>query len=441
MCKLKNIKGRQVIDSRGWPTVEVECELSNKIYARAIVPSGASTGINEALELRDNNLNKFLGRGVQKCVNNINNIISSELIGLSVLDQSKIDNLMIEIDGTYNKSKLGANAILAVSLSIAKLAAKYLNLPFYSYISKINKNFNKYCLPVPMMNIINGGCHANNNLDIQEFMILPLGVNFFESIRMCSEIFHNLGILLKKYKKSTLVGDEGGYAPDLKNHEEAIILICEAIYKSKYNLGENVFLGLDCASSEFYNSKNKLYYLSSEKKKYTFYEFTDYLNSLINKYPIISIEDPLSENDLEGYVYFTSLLKDTIQIVGDDLFVTNTKLFKKGINYNIANSILIKPNQIGTISETLNCINLAKKHNYSVIISHRSGETEDTTISDLAVGMNVGQIKSGSICRTERVCKYNRLIRIEERLYDLNLFKGIKEFRFLTKNKFLNNIL
>ncbi len=441
MCKIVNIKAREVLDSRGWPTVEAEVFLKNGISAKSIVPSGASTGINEALELRDNDYNRYLGKGVIKSISNINNIISKKIIGLSVLDQFNIDNIMINLDNTNNKSKLGANSILAVSLSIAKLGSKFLNIPFYSYISKLNNN-NKYCLPIPMMNIINGGCHADNNLDIQEFMIYPIGANNFSNcIRMCSEIFHNLGNILKINNKSILIGDEGGYAPNLSSNEEAIILICEAIEKSKYILGKDVFLALDCASSEFYNKENNLYYLNSENKKYSFYEFTEYLSKLIDKYPIISIEDALSEEDLKGFIYLTSILGDKVQLVGDDLFVTNTKLLKKGIKSNIANSILIKPNQIGTLTETLNCINLAKKNNYSVIISHRSGETEDTTIADLAVGTNSGQIKTGSISRSDRICKYNRLIRIEEQIEINNsLFKGFKEFNFLKKNKYLNNL-
>ncbi len=439
MCKIIKILAREVIDSRGWPTIEVETFLEKGFSSKAIVPSGASTGINEALELRDNDSNRYLGKGVLNCIKNINDIISNKIIGLSVLEQSNIDNIMIDLDGTLNKSNLGANSILGVSLSIAKAGAKFLNLPLYSYISKINNS--KYCLPVPMMNIINGGCHADNNLDIQEFMIYPIGANNFNNcVRMCSEIFHNLGNILKINNKNILIGDEGGYAPNLNSNEEAIILICEAIEKSNYILGKDVFLALDCASSEFYNNKNKLYYLNSENKKYSFYEFTEYLNLLIDKYPIISIEDPLSENDWEGFIYLTSVLGDKVQIVGDDLFVTNKKLLKKGIKHNIANSILIKPNQIGTLTETLNCINLAKSNNYSFIISHRSGETEDTTISDLAVGTNSGQIKCGSISRSERTCKYNRLIRIEENLGD-NLFKGISQFKFLNNNKFIKKLL
>ncbi len=439
MCKIFKIISREVIDSRGWPTVEVETYLENGISSKAIVPSGASTGVNEALELRDNDNKRYLGKGVINSIKNINNIISKKIVGLNILDQSNIDNIMIDLDGTLNKSKLGANSILAVSLSVAKTCAKYLNLPFYAYISKISNS--EYCLPIPMMNIINGGCHADNNLDIQEFMIFPIGSkNFSKCIRMCSEIFHNLGNILKINNKNILIGDEGGYAPNLNNNEEAIILICEAIDKSNYVLGKDVFLALDCAASEFYNSKNKLYYLNSENKKYTFYEFTEYLNILIDKYPIISIEDPLSEKDWDGFIYLTSVLGDKVQIVGDDLFVTNTNLLNKGIENNIANSILIKPNQIGTLTETLNCINLAKNNNYSFIISHRSGETEDTSISDLSVGTNSGQIKCGSISRSERTCKYNRLIRIEENI-GKNLFKGISQFKFLNNNKFIKNLI
>ncbi len=439
MCKIIKIQAREVIDSRGWPTIEVETYLENGISSKAIVPSGASTGINEALELRDNDINRYLGKGVLTAINNVNNIISKKIVGLNVLEQSNIDNIMIDLDGTPNKSNLGSNSILGVSLSIAKVGAKFLNLPLYSYISKINNS--KYCLPIPMMNVINGGCHADNNLDIQEFMIYPIGAdNFSHCIRMCSEVFHNLGNILKINNKNILIGDEGGYAPNLNSNEEAIILICEAIEKSNYILGKDIFIAIDCAASEFYNNKNKLYYLNSENKKYSFYEFTEYLNLLIDKYPIISIEDALSEKDWDGFIYLTSVLGDKVQIVGDDLFVTNTTLLNKGIKYNIANSILIKPNQIGTLTETLNCINLAKNNNYSVIISHRSGETEDTTISDLAVGTNSSQIKCGSISRSERTCKYNRLIRIEEYL-NKNIFKGISQFKFLNNNKFIKQLI
>ncbi len=431
MTKITNVIGREVIDSRGYPTVECEIFLKDGSRGRSIVPSGASTGSNEALELRDNDMSRFLGKGVLKSVFIINNIISKKIIGLDSFDQTKIDNLMIECDGTDNKSRLGANSILAVSLALAKASSNSLNIPLFKYISKlINNKDNLFVMPIPMMNIINGGCHADNNIDIQEFMIQPLKAKSFRhSIRICSEIFHNLAKILKLNNKKILIGDEGGYAPDLSCNEEALILISEAIKKSGYVLGKDVYISLDCASSEFYNNKEKNYLF--ECKKFNFYEFTDYLKKIINKYSIISIEDPLSEYDWDGYVYLTSILKDKIQIVGDDLFVTNVNLLKRGIKLNVANSILIKLNQIGTLTETLNTINLAKKNNYSVIVSHRSGETEDTFISDLAVGTSCGQIKTGSISRSERVAKYNRLIRIEEYLGKKCIYNGKNQFKFL----------
>ncbi len=441
MSKIKQIIGREVIDSRGWPTVEAEVELEDGSKGIAIVPSGASTGSKEALELRDNDDNYFLGKGVLKSVNIINNKISKLLVGLDSLNQLDIDNKMIDYDNTENKSNLGANSILSVSLAVSKAASKSLNIPFYQYISKLIGNGN-YSLPISMINIINGGCHADNNIDFQEFMILPIGAkNFKDSIRMASEVFHNLGKILKFNNKSISVGDEGGYAPNLKSNEEAIVLICEAVEKSNFILGKDIFLAIDCAASEFYNKKEKIYYLNSENKKFSFYEFTEYLNSLVYKYPIISIEDALSEYDWDGFSYITSVLGNKIQLVGDDLFVTNYNLLKRGIKYNIANSILIKLNQIGTLTETLNTIKLAKENGYSVIISHRSGETEDVTIADLCVGTNSGQIKTGSVSRSERVCKYNRLIRIEEEINKFNnkyIFKGLSEFNFIKNNKFLN---
>ncbi len=425
MSKITKVIGREVLDSRGYPTVEAEIYLEGGYCGRAIVPSGASTGLKEAMELRDNDINRFFGKGVLKSVFIINNIISKEIIGLDSLNQNNIDQLMINLDGTNNKSKLGANSILAVSLAVAKASSNYLNLPLYNYISKLNKN-NSFSMPVPMMNIINGGCHADNNIDIQEFMILPVGANSFRhAVRMCSEIFHTLGKILKLNNKKISIGDEGGYAPDLHSNEEALVLIGDAINKSGYILGKDIYLALDCAASEFYNKEKKVYIF--ENKKFSFYEFTDLLNDWINKYSILSIEDPLSELDWEGYVYLTGILGKNIQLVGDDLFVTNVNLLKKGINLNVVNSILIKPNQIGTLTETLNAINLAKENNYSVIISHRSGETEDTFIADIAVGVSSGQIKTGSMSRSERISKYNRLIRIEE-ILGSNLYKGIQEF-------------
>ncbi len=431
MSKIIKVIGREVLDSRGYPTIESEVYLEDGFYGRYIVPSGASKGSNEALELRDNDLSRYLGKGVLKSVFIINNIISKEIIGLDSNDQNFIDNILINYDGTELKNKLGANSILAVSFAVAKANANSLKIPLFKYISKLINN-DKFVLPIPMINIINGGCHADNNIDIQEFMILPVGADSFRhGIRMCSEIFHNLSKILKLNNKKISVGDEGGYAPDLASNEEALILIKDAIEKSNYILGKDIFLALDCASSEYYNKDKKIYLL--ENKKYNFYEITEFLSNLINKYSIISIEDPLSESDWNGYVYLTSILGNKIQLVGDDLFVTNVNLLKKGIDLKVVNSILIKPNQIGTLTETLNTIKLAKENNYSVIISHRSGETEDTTISDLAVGTCSGQIKTGSLCRSERICKYNRLIRIEEYLGSSCIYKGKSEFDFLKK--------
>ncbi len=430
MSKVIKVLGREVLDSRGYPTVEAEVHLEGGYYGKAIVPSGASTGLNEAMELRDNDINRFFGKGVLKSVFIINNIISKEIVGLDSINQSNIDQLMINLDGTDNKSKLGANSILAVSLAIAKASANSLNMTLFNYINKLNKNSN-LSMPVPMMNIINGGCHADNNIDIQEFMILPVGAKSFRhAVRMCSEIFHTLGKILKLNNRKISIGDEGGYAPDLNSNEEALVLISDAVNKAGYILGKEIYLALDCAASEFYNKDEKLYLF--ENKKYSFYEFTDLLNDWINKYSILSIEDPLSELDWEGYVYLTGILGNNVQLVGDDLFVTNVELLKKGINLNVANSILIKPNQIGTLTETFKAINLAKKHNYSVIISHRSGETEDTFIADISVGVASGQIKTGSMSRSERISKYNRLIRIEEMLGS-NLYKGILEFNTFKK--------
>ncbi len=432
MSKIVKITGRELLDSRGYPTVEAEVHLEDGSYGRSIVPSGFSKGINEALELRDNDLSRYLGKGVLKSVFIINNIISKEIIGLDSSNQEYIDNIMIDYDGTSLKSKLGANSMLAISLSIAKANSKSLNIPLYKYISELINN-KEFILPIPMVNIINGGCHADNNIDIQEFMIQPIKAKSFRhAIRICSEIFHNLSEVLKSNNKKILVGDEGGYAPDLSSSEEALILIKNAIEKSGYILGEDIFLALDFSSSRYYNKDKKIYLL--ENKEYNFYEITDFLNNLVNKYSIFSIEDPLSELDWDGYIYLTSVLGKNVQLIGDDLFVTNINLLKKGINLNVANSILIKPNQIGTLTETLKVIKLAKKNNYSVIISHRSGETEDTTIADLAVGTSSGQIKTGSMSRSERICKYNRLIRIEEELGSFCFYKNISKFNFF-KNK------
>ncbi len=433
MSKIIKIIGREVLDSRGYPTVEAETYLEDGSYGRFIVPSGSSKGLNEAIELRDNDLSRYLGKGVLKSVFIINNIISKEIIGMDSENQNDIDNTMINLDGTDLKYKLGANSILAVSLSIAKATAKSLKIPLYKYIGNLIGN-KKFILPIPMVNIINGGCHADNNIDIQEFMIQPIGAkNFKHCIRMCSEIFHNLYKILKINNKKISIGDEGGYAPDLFSNEEALILIKNSIKKSGYILGKDVYISLDCASSKYYNKNKNLYIL--DNKEYNFYEITELLNNFIKKYSIISIEDPLSELDWKGYVYLTSILGENVQLVGDDLFVTNINFLKKGIDLKVANSILIKFNQIGTLTETLKTINLAKKNNYSVIISHRSGESEDTTIADLAVGTGSGQIKTGSMSRSERICKYNRLIRIEEDLKNFYKYKSISKFKFLNKKK------
>ncbi len=430
MSKIIKVIGREVLDSRGFPTIESEVHLEDGSKGKFIVPSGASTGYNEALELRDNDINRYLGKGVLKSVFVINNIISKEIIGIDSIEQNKIDNLMIEYDGTKNKSKLGANSILAISLSVAKATSNSLNIPLYSYISKLINNNDKFIIPIPMVNILNGGCHADNNIDIQEFMIQPIGAKSFKhGIRMCCEIFHNLGKILKLNNKNISVGDEGGYAPNLSSNEEALRLINDSINNSGYILGKDIFICLDFASSRYYNKDKKLYFF--EGKELTFYEITDYIKKITKKYHIISIEDPLSEFDWDGYVYLTSVLGKKIQIVGDDLFVTNIDLLNKGINLNVTNSILIKLNQIGTLTETLNTINLAKKNNYSIIISHRSGETEDTTIADLSVGISCGQIKAGSVSRSERTCKYNRLLRIEEYLYKSCLYGKLLNFNYL----------
>lgn len=405
--KIKNVIGREILDSRGNPTVEVDVILENGIIGRASVPSGASTGKKEALELRDGG-NRFLGKGVLKAVENINGPLRDLVIGMNAEDQEKIDYVMIKADGTKNKSKYGANAILGISLATIKASANSQGLPLYKYIGTGKT------LPRPMMNIINGGVHANNNLDIQEFMIVPMRDTIKERIRVGAEVFQNLKKILNNKELSTAVGDEGGFAPNLKSNKEAFELIIESIKKAGYTPGKDVNIAIDVAASELY--KNEKYELKGEGKTLTTDELINFYEELVNTYPIISIEDPLDENDWEGFKKITKKLGNKIQIVGDDLFVTNKKYLKKGIDEQAANAILIKLNQIGTITETLETINLAKKHNYKTIISHRSGETEDTTIADLAVGLNLGQIKTGSISRTDRVCKYNRLIRIEEEI-------------------------
>ena len=405
MSKIKNVIAREILDSRGNPTVEVDILLENGIKATASVPSGASTGEREALELRDHD-ERYNGLGVLKAVNNVNNIIKPEIIGKEVSEWKNIDKLMIDLDGTENKSNLGANAILGVSLALVKAAAQNENMPLYKYIGK------EYTMPRPMMNILNGGMHADNNLDFQEFMIVPEANTIKERIRIGSEIFHTLKKVLKEKGFNTNVGDEGGFAPNFSSNKEALDSIIEAITKAGYTPKENVNIALDVAASEFYKDG----YYNLENKKLTTDELIEYYEELIKNYPIISIEDPVDQNDFEGFKKLTEIMGDKIQLVGDDLFVTNKKYLQKAIDMKAGNAILIKVNQIGTVSETLETINLAKENNYKTIISHRSGETEDTTIADLAVGLNLGQIKTGSLSRTDRVCKYNRLLRIEEEL-------------------------
>jgi len=407
MTKIINVKGREILDSRGNPTVEVDIILENGLKASASIPSGASTGEKEALELRDND-NRYNGLGVLKAVNNINNIIKPHIVDKDVSDWPLIDKIMLELDGTENKSKLGANAILGVSLATVKAAALDKNMPLYKYIGGGN------LLPVPMMNILNGGVHADNNLDFQEFMIIPHSDSMKERIRIGSEVFHTLKKVLKENNLNTNVGDEGGFAPNVKTNKEALDFIIMAIKEAGYNPGKDVEIALDVAASEFY--ENGFYNLKGEDKKFTTDELISYYQDLINNYPIISIEDPVEQNDFEGFAKLTNLIGDKTQLVGDDLFVTNKKYLKKAVDMKAGNAILIKINQIGTISETLETIELAKNSGYKTIISHRSGETEDTSIADLAVGLNLGQIKTGSLSRTDRVCKYNRLIRIEEEL-------------------------
>ncbi len=407
MSKIKDVKAREIIDSRGNPTIEVDVILESGIIGRAAVPSGASTGTREALELRDNEV-RYLGKGVLKAVNNVNTVLKNNLIGMDSLNQEEIDNKMIELDGTETKSKLGANAILGVSIANMKAASLFLKKPLYEYAGSGKS------LPVPMVNIINGGAHADNKLDFQEFMIIPNATTIKERIRIAAEVFHNLKKVLKSKNLVTSVGDEGGFAPNLQNNREAFELIIEAIKKAGYIPGKDVNLGIDVAASEFY--ENGKYVLESEGRSLTTEELIKYYEELVAIYPIISIEDPLDESDWDGFKLITERLGKKVQIVGDDLFVTNRKYLQKGIDMHAANAILIKLNQIGTITETITTINLAKQNGYKTIISHRSGETEDTTISDLAVGLDLGQIKTGSLSRTERICKYNQLIRIEEEI-------------------------
>ena len=428
MTKIVDIKAFEVLDSRGNPTVNADIILDNGAIGSACAPSGASTGSREALELRDGDNDRYLGKGVLNAVNNINTTIREKLVGMNANNQSAIDETMIAMDGTDNKSQLGANAMLAVSLANAKAEAASQHIPLYRHIAAINNTAEQYTMPVPMMNILNGGEHADNNVDIQEFMIQPVAAETFaDALRIGAEIFHALKKVLSKENLSTAVGDEGGFAPNLASNAEALEVIKMAIYNAGYNLGTDITLALDCASSEFY--KEGQYNLQGEGQVYTSEGFSDYLSALCDQYPIISIEDGCDESDWEGWRYQTDKLGDRVQLVGDDLFVTNTDILQRGISENIANAILIKFNQIGTLSETLDAINMAKEAGYAAVISHRSGETEDTTIADLAVATAAGQIKTGSLCRSDRVAKYNRLLRIEAELQGNAPYRGMAEFK------------
>ncbi|QPC47443.1 phosphopyruvate hydratase [Mangrovibacillus cuniculi] len=422
---ITEVYAREVLDSRGNPTVEVEVYTQSGAFGRALVPSGASTGEYEAVELRDGDKDRYLGKGVLKAVENVNEVIAEEIIGWDVLDQVGIDNAMIALDGTENKGKLGANAILGVSMAVAHAAADYLGVELYQYLG----GFNAKQLPVPMMNIINGGEHADNNVDIQEFMVMPVGApNFREALRMGAEIFHSLKSVLKSKGYNTAVGDEGGFAPNLGSNEEALQTIIEAIEKAGYKPGEEVMLAMDVAASELFNKEDGKYHLSGEGKVFTSEEFVNFYEEMVNKYPIISIEDGLDENDWEGHKLLTERVGHKVQLVGDDLFVTNTKKLAEGIEKGIGNSILIKVNQIGTLTETFDAIEMAKRAGYTAVISHRSGETEDSTIADIAVATNAGQIKTGAPSRTDRVAKYNQLIRIEDGLADTAQYLGLNAF-------------
>lgn len=427
MAYIAKILARQILDSRGNPTVEVEVYADNGAFARAAVPSGASTGIHEAVELRDNDKGIYMGKGVLKAVDNVNTILNDELNGGYIFDQNLIDNVMISLDGTDNKAKLGANAILGVSLAVAKVAAQTSGMPLYRYIGGVNAN----TLPVPMMNILNGGSHADNKIDIQEFMIMPFGADSFsQALRMGTEVFHNLKSVLKDRGMSTNVGDEGGFAPNLGSNEEAIEVVLQAIEKAGYKPGEDIYIALDAASSEFYDSKDDRYKFESTGDILTAEDMVSFWNDWVNKYPIVSIEDGLAEDDWAGWKKLTEKVGDKCQLVGDDLFVTNVNRLSKGIEEDIANSILIKVNQIGTLTETINAVNMASKNSYTSVMSHRSGETADSTIADLAVALNTGQIKTGSASRSDRIAKYNQLLRIEEELNKMAYYPG-KDFKFL----------
>lgn len=428
MTTIVDVFAREIMDSRGNPTVEVDVILEDGTLGRAAVPSGASTGAYEAVELRDGDKSRYLGKGVLKAVNNVNEIIAPELIGMEALDQVAIDKLMIELDGTPNKGKLGANAILGVSMAVAKAAAAASNMPLYQYLG----GFNTKELPVPMMNILNGGKHADNNVDIQEFMVMPVGAeSFAQALRMCAEVYHGLKGVLKARGLNTAIGDEGGFAPNLTSNEQAIEVIIEAITKAGYKPGEQICIALDVASSEIY--KDGKYHLEGEGVVKTAAEMVDYYAHLVEKYPVISIEDGMAEDDWEGWSLLTKRLGGKIQLVGDDLFVTNTERLSRGITAGVGNSILVKVNQIGTLTETFDTIEMAKRAGYTCVISHRSGETEDSTIADIAVAVNAGQIKTGAPARTDRVAKYNQLLRIEQELDDVAQYNGRKVFYNLKK--------
>jgi enolase len=430
MSVIMDVYAREVLDSRGNPTIEVEVYTESGAFGRALVPSGASTGEYEAVELRDGDKNRYLGKGVLKAVENVNEIIAPAIIGFDVTDQVGIDQTLMELDGTENKGKLGANAILGVSMAVARAAADYLEVPLYQYLG----GFNAKTLPVPMMNILNGGAHADNNVDIQEFMIMPVGApNFREALRMGAEIFHSLKAVLKAKGYNTAVGDEGGFAPNLKSNEEALQTIIEAIEKAGYQPGQEVMLAMDVASSELYNKQDGKYHLEGEGVIKTSEEMVAWYEELVSKYPIISIEDGLDENDWAGHKLLTERLGKKVQLVGDDLFVTNTKKLAQGIEQGVGNAILIKVNQIGTLTETFDAIEMAKRAGYTAVISHRSGETEDSTIADIAVATNAGQIKTGAPSRTDRVAKYNQLLRIEDQLGETAVYQGMKSFYNLKK--------
>jgi enolase len=430
MTTITNIHAREILDSRGNPTVEVDVVLKCDALGRAAVPSGASTGDYEAVELRDGDTGRYLGKGVVNAVNNVNDTIRPEIVGMDALNQVEIDHRMIELDGSSNKGNLGANAILGVSMAVAKAAAAALSLPLYRYMGGVNAKE----LPVPMMNVLNGGAHADNNVDLQEFMIMPAGGDSFsESLRMGAEIFHNLKSVLKKKNYNTAVGDEGGFAPNLSSNEEALELLIEGIKEAGYEPGENVFIALDPAASEFYSEKDGVYILAAERKsKKDAEDMVKFYSRLVQKYPIISIEDGMAQNDWEGWKMLTNELGSKIQLVGDDLFVTNTERLQRGIEAGVCNSILIKVNQIGTLTETLDAIEMAKRSQYTAVVSHRSGETEDSTIAHIVVGANAGQIKTGSMSRSDRICKYNELLRIEEDLAASAVFRGKDVFYNLT---------